>query len=91
VRIHRIVLEPEQRVAGLPADTAALPFESWVDGWLLEVSTMGGEARVETQTGRKVAGTLVAVDPPFDHTFGPPPTPLQNSAKLAVALDRGRS
>jgi 2-amino-4-ketopentanoate thiolase alpha subunit len=89
VRIHRVVLEPSERAEGLPADTAALPFESWTNGWLREPAAVGGEASIETPAGRTVVGTVVAVNPAHEHTFGPPPTPLQEAGKRAT--DRMRS
>ena len=37
-RIHRVELGPSERAPGIPADTAAVPFESWINGWLVEAN-----------------------------------------------------
>lgn len=70
VRIHKIILTPEERADNLPADTAKVPLESWTKGFLLEESEQGGSAVIETLTGRKVSGTLIQVNPTYDHGFG---------------------
>jgi 2-amino-4-ketopentanoate thiolase alpha subunit len=76
-RIHRIELTPSERAAGIPADTAAVPFESWINGWLLDDAALGDLVRLRTPTGRVVEGVLVEADPGYTHSFGSPPPALQ--------------
>ena len=71
VRIHSILLKPEDRAAGIPADTAGVPVEMWQKGFLRDVNAAPGDkVGVETVTGRKVRGTLVEVFPVYRHSFG---------------------
>lgn len=70
VRIHRIVLNPEERAENLPEDTARVPLESWTKGFLFEDCETGEAASIKTLTGRIVSGTLVKVNPGYDHGFG---------------------
>ncbi len=70
VRIHRVILKPEERAENLPSDTAKVPLESWTKGFLVEESETGNNAIIETLTGRMVSGTLVQVNPTYDHGFG---------------------
>ncbi len=70
VRIHRIVLSPEERAENLPEDTAGVPLESWIKGFLMEDCETGETASIQTLTGRMVSGTLVQVNPAYDHGFG---------------------
>ena len=43
VRVHRSVLEPEQRTGKLPEDTKQVPLEMWVKGRLLNDSAEIGD------------------------------------------------
>ncbi|HHV45491.1 MAG TPA: 2-amino-4-ketopentanoate thiolase [Tissierellia bacterium] len=71
VRIHNIVLKPEERSPHLPEDTQKVPLEMWVKGFLLnEEANIGDEVEVETYIGRKAKGTLVEVNPYWKHNFG---------------------
>lgn len=70
VRIHNIILTPEERADNLPADTAKVPLESWTKGFLIEEAEPGGNAIINTITGRTVSGTLIQVNPTYDHGFG---------------------
>jgi hypothetical protein len=84
--VHRVELAPSARAPGLPPDTAAVPFETWVNGWLVEPARLGEAARVRTATGRVVEGILDGVDPGYDHSFGSPPEALQAAAAEARKL-----
>jgi 2-amino-4-ketopentanoate thiolase alpha subunit len=86
VRIHRVELAPSDRSDGLPPDTASVPFETWINGWLLEDADLGDRAAIRTATGRLVEGQLVEADPGYDHSFGAPPPALQRLGEQA----RGR-
>lgn len=70
VQIHQIVLKPEERAPQVPEDTKQVPLELWVKGIALNSAEVGSEIEVETATGRKVKGTLVAVNPRYTHDFG---------------------
>ena len=73
VQIHKIILKPEQRPDSLPESTKSVPYECWMKGFLLNrQATMGEEVQIETFIGRKNSGILVAVNPPYDHSFGLP-------------------
>jgi 2-amino-4-ketopentanoate thiolase alpha subunit len=82
-RIHRLELGPSERAPGIPEDTAAVPFESWINGWLVEDAEIGERATLRTMTGRIVEGVLVEADPGYSHTFGSPPPELQRAGQQA--------
>lgn len=71
VEVHQLVLHPEERAPGLPADTAACAYEAWICGFLTEPAAPGESATVETPAGRRVTGALSAVNPGHAHSFGP--------------------
>lgn len=71
VRIHKIVLEPEDRAPSLPEDTKKVPLEMWNKGFLLNDSAkIGEEVEIETYIGRKTSGKLVEINPYYTHDFG---------------------
>jgi len=71
VRIHNIVLKPEERAENLPEDTKKVPLEMWVKGFLLnDEANIGDEVEIETYIGRKTKGALVEVNPRWEHDFG---------------------
>jgi len=77
VKIHQIVLEPDQRPDTLPACTRAVPYEGWIKGFLMDESAnIGDEVRIETFIGREISGTLCEVNPIYDHNFGVAPKEL---------------
>jgi hypothetical protein len=83
VRVHRIELAASERAAGIPEDTARVPFESWINGWLVEDATIGERTRIRTATGRVVEGELVEVDPAYRHSFGSAPAALLRAGRRA--------
>lgn len=85
-RVHRLELAPPERAAGCPEDTASVPFESWINGWLIEESRLGDTARIRTPTGRTLEGELVEIGPGYTHSFGAPPEALQRAGQRARAL-----
>jgi 2-amino-4-ketopentanoate thiolase alpha subunit len=89
-RIHRIELAPSERAPDIPADTAAVPFESWINGWLVEDATLGDLVRLRTPAGRVVEGVLVEAAPGYAHSFGSPPASLQQAGSRAWARLFGR-
>jgi hypothetical protein len=72
VEVELVLLEPHERAAGLPPETAATPLRLWVKGFAQGAAGPGEEVTVETMTGRRVAGRLCAVNPGYWHTFGRP-------------------
>ncbi|HSH35983.1 2-amino-4-oxopentanoate thiolase subunit OrtA [Schnuerera sp.] len=71
VRIHNIVLEAGDRAPNIPEDTQNVPLEFWTKGYLMDdEAKIGDKVEVETYIGRKVEGTLIEVNPFYDHDFG---------------------
>ena len=76
VEVEYVLLEPAERAAGLPEDTAAQPLRAWVKGFARSAGMIGDAIEVETMSGRVVGGHLSAISPGYTHTFGMPPTEL---------------
>jgi len=72
VEVECVLLEPADRSANLPAETAEKPLMMWVKGFAEGRAALGGPVTVETMTGRRVVGTLSAINPGYFHTFGKP-------------------
>ena len=72
VEIHRILLEKGERAPQVPQDTRELPLEMKVKGFLLHDAALGDEVEIITAAGRRIQGTLSAVNPSYNHLFGPP-------------------
>jgi hypothetical protein len=70
VRIHKIILEPSERAPQVPADTKKVPLQMWDKGFLQEDAEIGDNVTVETVSGRKETGTLIEVNPYYEHDFG---------------------
>jgi len=70
VKIEQQVLDNTQRAPQLPDDTKKVPFIMWTKGFLVEDAEMKGDATVETLTGRQVSGTLMEVEPSYEHDYG---------------------
>lgn len=66
VRIHKIILNPEQRAPQVP-ETQKVPLEMWDKGYLKEDAELGDEVEILTVTGRTETGTLVEVNPYYKH------------------------
>lgn len=86
VRIHSIILAPEQRSSAVPDDTKSVPLEQWTKGYLHATTPLGGEAVVTTRTGRVVSGTLVNEAPHYTHSFGDFVPELQQAGDEAFAF-----
>ncbi len=91
VRIHSIILEPEQRSAAVPEDTKSVPLEQWTKGYLHADALLGDEATLTTRTGRIVSGTLVDETPHYSHSFGDFVPELQQAGDEAFAFLFGGS
>lgn len=72
VEVQRILLEPGDRAAGLPPETASKPFVMWVKGFAQDAAVVGEAVTIETMSGRLVSGQLFAVNPGYYQTFGAP-------------------
>ncbi|HWQ79911.1 MAG TPA: 2-amino-4-oxopentanoate thiolase subunit OrtA [Anaerovoracaceae bacterium] len=70
VRIHKIILEPSERAPQVPEDTKKVPLEMWDKGFLQADANIGDEVSIETVTGREETGTLIEINPYYDHSFG---------------------
>lgn len=93
--VSLVLLEPGERAPAVSADTAALPLEARVRGFLEHDAELGAPAAVTTVLGRRVEGTLVEVLPPSRHTFGRPapellPIGQELRARLRAAEDASR-
>ncbi len=73
VEVERVLLEPADRAANLPEETAGKPLLVWVKGFACGEATLGEECEVETMTGRVVRGRVSDLDPAYTHTFGSQP------------------
>lgn len=70
VRIHSVILTPDERASGIPQETRAVPLEMRVKGWLVtEGASIGDAVEIRTTLGRGYHGTLEAVNPPYGHDF----------------------
>ena len=86
VEIGFTVLEPAQRTARLPEDTTRVPYQARVRGFAVGACRLGDEVEVETLTGRRVRGRVVALEPRFAHDFGRPVPELIEAGLEARAL-----
>jgi hypothetical protein len=89
--IRLVLLAVGERAPGLPADTARVPLEARVKGFLEAGGRLGEQAAVTTVLGRRVEGTLVRVLPEPGHSFGRPvPELLAVGRELRARLRRER-
>ena len=72
VMIEQIILPPGKRAPGLPPDTAAVPLQAKVKGFLAAEAIPGEIATIRTLSDREVSGRLIAVNPGYTHGFGDP-------------------
>lgn len=72
VEIHAVILPAGERAPQVPEDTGRVPLEMRAKGFLTEAAEIGAKAEVLTTTGRRVRGTVAAVNPSYDHGFGTP-------------------
>lgn len=84
VKIHRVVLAPEERAPNIPECTKRVPYEVWIKGFLLnEGAKIGDTVSIETFIGRELSGTLAAINPAYEHGFGDPPLDLITASLTA--------
>lgn len=72
VEIGSTVLAPGARAPQVPEDTAGVALEMRVKGVLVAAAALGDQAQIATPSGRRLRGRLLAVNPAYDHGFGPP-------------------
>jgi len=70
VSLRKTILQPGERAAGIPADTAAVPLVMWVSGFLEAEADMGAEATIRTRMGRVESGILEEVNPTTQVSYG---------------------
>ena len=90
VEIHRCVLQPGERAPQVPGDTQQVPLEMRVKGFLGAPATPGEEAEIVTPAGRRLRGTLTAVNPAYTHSFGAPLPELSGIGAEVRAMLRER-
>ena len=90
VEIRRIVLPVGERAPQVPADTAAVPLELRVKGFLRAPAALGEAAEIVTRAGRRLSGTLMAANPAYTHSFGPPIPELSTIGEEVRAMLRAR-
>jgi hypothetical protein len=71
VKVYRIVLNVGERASHIPEETARVPLEMRVNGFLTnETAHIGETVTVTTLSGRIVEGTLIEIEPKYTHSFG---------------------
>lgn len=93
VQVRTILLEAGQRAPTVPRDTAAVPLELRVRGFLLdEAASLGESVSVCTLAHRVVQGELEVIEPRYTHDFGGyVPELSQAGAQLGDWLAGGES
>lgn len=77
VEIRATVLAPGERAPQVPEDTQRVPLEMRAKGVLQAPAAVGEEVEILSAAGRRLRGILVAVNPAYEHGFGPPIAALQ--------------
>ena len=70
VSIRKTILEPKDRAAGIPEDTAATPLMMWINGFLQEEASIGEEVAICTRMNRVEEGILEEVNPTTQVDYG---------------------
>ena len=84
VRIHSVILQPDERAAAVPEDTKRVPLEQWTKGYLATDASLGDTVSVTTRTGRVVSGELNEEAPHYTHSYGDFVPELQQAGDEAV-------
>jgi hypothetical protein len=90
VEVQRVVLQAGERAPQVPADTQQVPLEMRVKGFLVHDATLGDDVDIVTPAGRRLRGTLVAINPAYTHTYGPPVPALSTIGGEVRAILRAR-
>lgn len=72
VEIGRSILMPGERAPQVPPDTAAVPLELRIKGFLQETAAIGQKATILTLAGRIQQGTVMSINPRHIHGYGDP-------------------
>ncbi len=89
VQIKRVILKPEERSSNVPEDTSEVPLEMRLKGYLEDESAnIGDDVKIKTIIGRREHGTLIAVNPAYNHGFGEHIKELFNAGTELVELLR---
>lgn len=72
VEVSRSILLPGERAPQVPTDTAAVPLELCIKGFLQQPAALGQEASITTLTGRTQQGKVTSINPRHIHGFGEP-------------------
>jgi len=86
--LRLVLLGPGERAPGLSPETAGVPLEARVRGFLEHDAAVGEAAAVRTVLGRRVEGSLLEVLPPARQTFGRPVPELLEVGRELRALIR---
>ncbi|MDY3121292.1 2-amino-4-oxopentanoate thiolase subunit OrtA [Suipraeoptans intestinalis] len=70
VEIETIVLPAYERAPQVPEDTMKCSLKMWVKGEACEDKKEGEEIEILTNTGRRVRGKLVSLNPGYHHDYG---------------------
>ena len=70
VSLRRVILEPKDRAAGIPEETAATPLIMWASGYLEEDAGLNQEATIRTKMNRVETGVLEEVEPAVKVGYG---------------------
>jgi len=91
VEIHSIVLTAGERAPQVPEDTQQVPLEMRVKGFLVAPASLHDEVEIITTAGRQLRGTLVEVNPAYNHQFGAPIAELSpvGGEVRAILRERG--
>jgi hypothetical protein len=90
VDIQRSVLQAGERAPRVPDDTRQVPLEMRVKGFLVSPAAPGETAEIITPAGRRLRGTLAAVNPAYTHGFGAPLPELSGIGEEVRAMLRER-
>ncbi len=90
VLISRTILKPGERAPQLPEDTKEVPLNLLVKGFLTSEANIGDTVTINTVLGRTMSGKLLAINPSYTHSFGPPPEGFMGIGnKLKGLVDYG--
>ncbi|MBP2658822.1 MAG: hypothetical protein H6Q69_1854 [Firmicutes bacterium] len=89
VQIYQVILPAGERAPQVPAETAGVPLEMWVKGFLVEKQAqVGTDVTIRSLAGRLLQGRLVAINPHYEVNYGfPQPELLTIGAELKVILE----
>ncbi len=89
VQIYQVILPMGERAPQVPAETAVVPLEMWVKGFLEEdKAQVGTDITIRSLAGRLLQGQLVAIKPYYEVNYGfPQPELLTIGVELKAILE----